>query len=401
MPKQIDSGAIVQAGFGTPFFEQLEFFRQKLNLPTEHWDDIQRAAHDRAFIVAGAMKADLLDDLQQAVFSRMADGRGLEAFRKDFRAIVGKHGWQGWTGEGSPGGFAWRTQVIYQTNMATSYSAGRYQQLTDPDYLQLRPYWRYKHADGVINPRLQHVTWNGLTLPYDHPFWKTHFPPNGWGCHCRVVPVDAREYAKAQAAGLTDPPAGWDVRDGNDNLPGIARGFDYAPGARTDDTLRQFVQEKLITHPAAITKALSRDVNRYINAQDGAAEFAARVLADRNESSPLWLGFVENFEEVSAAANQDVKGYMLLLPADAPRHVAASHGHDGKGQRPALPADYEAVPGVLAEADTLAAGGPSRHGSTTIVATKKINGETFRAVFEVLAGRKNRALSLLSLVIKN
>ena len=49
-------------GFNTPFAEQIEFFRQKLNLPTEHWDDIMRETHDRAFVVAGAMKADLLDD---------------------------------------------------------------------------------------------------------------------------------------------------------------------------------------------------------------------------------------------------------------------------------------------------------------------------------------------------
>jgi len=391
----------VQFGFGTPFFEQLEFFRKKLNLPSEHWDDIQREAHDRAFIVAGATKADLLDDLQQSVFSRMADGRGLEEFRKDFRRIVGERGWQGWTGEGSPGGFAWRTRVIYQTNMATSYAAGRYRQLTDPEYLQLRPYWRYKHADGVMNPRLQHVALNGLTLRYDHPFWKTHFPPNGWFCHCRVVPVDAREYAKAQAAGLAEPPAGWDEIDPKTGEQvGIAKGFGYTPGANADAPLRQFVQDKLITYPPAITRALSRDINRYINADERAVKWVAGVLADRSRTDPLWLGFVEDFETVSAAAEVDVKGYMVTAPADAPRHVEASHGHDGNGQRPAEPLDYEAVVDVLNEPDALTAGKLNRHGGKTVVATKKIDGETYRAVFEVLTGKKSRMLSLLSLVIK-
>lgn len=246
----------MQFGFNTPFFEQLEFFRQKLNLPTERWDDIQRSAHDRAFIVAGAMKAELLDDLQQSLFSRMADGRGYEQFHKDFRAIVAKHGWTGWTGEGSKAGEAWRTKVIYQTNMATSYAAGRYRQLTDPDYLALRPYWRYRHADGVMNPRLQHVAWNNLTLPHDHAFWQTHFAPNGWGCHCRVIAVDAREYAKAQAAGLSEPPAGWDERDAQGNLPGIAKGFDYAPGASVRRPLKDFIDEKLIRLDAPIGAAM-------------------------------------------------------------------------------------------------------------------------------------------------
>ena len=261
MPKQIDSGAIVQAGFGTPFFEQLEFFRQKLNLPTEHWDDIMRSAHDRAFVVAGAMKADLLADLHDSVGRVIGEGKSIGWFRKEFAAIVGKHGWQGWTGEGSPEGFAWRTRVIYQTNLATSYAAGRYAQLTDPELLTLRPYWRYKHADGVANPRLQHVAWNGLTLPHDHPFWQTHFPPNGWGCHCRVVAVNAREYAKSQAAGLSEPPEGWEALDGKTGEPvGIAKGFGYAPGASLGDELRGLVAGKVEKLPAPLGQALAASV---------------------------------------------------------------------------------------------------------------------------------------------
>ncbi|MDE2442099.1 MAG: head morphogenesis protein, partial [Betaproteobacteria bacterium] len=63
-------------GFGTPFAEQLDFFRAKLNLPTDRWDDIQRAAHDRAFIVAGAGEADLLADLRAAVDKAIAEGGG-------------------------------------------------------------------------------------------------------------------------------------------------------------------------------------------------------------------------------------------------------------------------------------------------------------------------------------
>uniref|UniRef100_UPI00260AED33 phage head morphogenesis protein n=1 Tax=Rhodoferax sp. TaxID=50421 RepID=UPI00260AED33 len=169
-------------GFGTPFAAQIEYLRQKLNLPTQRWDDITGRAHDKAFVVAGVAKADLLADLHTAVLTRATDGAGLNAFRKDFKAIVAKHGWTGWTGEGTTEGEAWRTRVIYQTNMATSYAAGRWAQMTDPEVVKLHPYWRYIHSDGVLNPRQQHVAWHGLTLPWDHPFWKTHFAPNGFNC---------------------------------------------------------------------------------------------------------------------------------------------------------------------------------------------------------------------------
>lgn len=223
--------ADLRIAFGTPFDEQVAFLRQKLALPTQQWDDIQRSAHDRAFVVAGATKAALLADLHAAVVKAAEEGKGLGEFRKDFKAIVAKHGWTGWTGEGSPAGEAWRTRVIYQTNMATSYAAGRYRQLTEPAFVELHPFWRYIHRDGVRHPRPLHVAWHGLTLRHDHPFWDTHFPPNGWGCGCRVTPVTKAEGLRSAKAGLDDPPQGWDAKDPKTGAPvGVDKGFDYAMG---------------------------------------------------------------------------------------------------------------------------------------------------------------------------
>ena len=45
-----------------PFSEQIAYFREKLALPSAAWDDIAGAAHDRAFMVAGAQSIDLLAD---------------------------------------------------------------------------------------------------------------------------------------------------------------------------------------------------------------------------------------------------------------------------------------------------------------------------------------------------
>lgn len=238
--------AALMFGFGTPFQEQLDFLRQKLALPTNQWDDIQRAAHDRAFVVAGAAQAAMLADLQNAVIKAAAEGKGLAEFRKDFKSIVQKHGWTGWTGEGTKAGEAWRTRVIYQTNMATSYAAGRYQQLTEPAFLKLHPYWRYIHREGAINPRPQHLAWHGLTLRHDHAFWATHFAPNGWGCGCRITPVTQSEGRRSANAGLDEPPAGWDKPDPQTGAPvGIDKGFDYAPGQNRTNLDRMLLDPKL------------------------------------------------------------------------------------------------------------------------------------------------------------
>lgn len=230
-PTQLAFNARGDGTFNKPFQEQLDFFRQKLNLPTEHYDDILKSAHDRAFVVAGAAKADLLADLRAAVDQAIAEGKSIQWFRKEFKAIVQKHGWEGWTGSDTQAGRDWRTRVIYKTNMAASYAAGRWQQLNNPDLLKSRPYWKYVHNDTVAHPRPLHQSWSGLVLKHDDPWWQAHFPPNGWGCRCRVTAVRASEYEGAEA-----PDEGVYVKEDRDGgrhvLPkGVDYGWDYAPGA--------------------------------------------------------------------------------------------------------------------------------------------------------------------------
>lgn len=224
--------------FRRPFAEQVAFFRGKLGnlVPTAMWRDIMRSQHDRAFMVAGAAKADLLADLAAAVDKAISEGESLQAFRRRFGEIVEKRGWKGWTGSESKAGTAWRTRVIYRTNMATSYAAGRLAQL------QHFPLWVYRHS-GAEHPRLQHKAWDGLTLHADHPFWQTHYPPNGWGCGCRVAGASSPDSAR-RLGGNPDydtPPAGWDARDVKGRMPGIDEGWDYMPGGTAGDALRPFV----------------------------------------------------------------------------------------------------------------------------------------------------------------
>ena len=220
----------VRATFRQPFKEQVAAFRLRLGdlVPTSRWDDISKAQHDRAFMVAGAVKADLLADLGAAVDKAISEGSGLEEFRRDFRQIVERNGWHGWTGEGTAKGEAWRTKVIYKTNMLTTMAAGRHAQLIDGNF----KFWVYEHS-GAAHPRLDHLSWNGLILPSDHPFWATHYPPNGWGCGCRVR--GARTLAGAIRVG-GDPskvlPDDWQAIDPRTGVPnGIGKGWDYAPGA--------------------------------------------------------------------------------------------------------------------------------------------------------------------------
>lgn len=243
--------------FASPFAWQVEFFRKKLDLPSERWDDIKKSAHDRGFIVAGANKADLVADLRRAIDKCVAGGKSLGWYQKNFDDIVKKHGWTGWTGEGTKAGRDWRTAITYQTNMSTSYAAGRWKQLHDPDLVKLRPYLTYHHADGVRRPRPHHLSWNGFTAPRDDPFWQTHACPNGWRCHCYLSAASERDYADAKTAGRDKPPEGWDKIDPKTGeMVGIDKGFGYAPGANANRPMKDFIDQKLINLDAPIGAAM-------------------------------------------------------------------------------------------------------------------------------------------------
>lgn len=255
----------VAAALKLPFAEQIAFFRGKLGnlVPTAKWDDLMHAEHDVAFMVAGAAKADLLADLAEAVDKAISDGETIQQFRRRFLEIIQRRGWAGFTGDDRTTdrpqggkGLAWRTRVIYETNLLTSYAAGRRAQLEDGGYT----HWMYKHSDFVQRPRPHHVALNGIVRSKDDPFWQTHYPPNGWGCRCRVLGVRGPAQARRLGgdwdkplpswAGQTDPKTGAPV--------GVDKGFAYMPGGSVVERVRALTP-KLDRLPAAPSVALIQD----------------------------------------------------------------------------------------------------------------------------------------------
>lgn len=215
---------------GLKFNEAVQYFRQKANVTSTHWTDVWRKANARAFTVAGATSEALVADFREAIDKAILKGTTLAEFRKDFDAIVKKHGWEH---NGAP---AWRAKVIYETNLSMAYSAGRYAQMTRPSVLEGFPYWQYVHS-GSLHPRLQHLAWDGLCLRADDPFWDTHWPPNGWHCGCRVRPMSKYDLERLGKSGPDEAPPiqtrPWINKVTGDvhQVPvGIDPGFDYNPG---------------------------------------------------------------------------------------------------------------------------------------------------------------------------
>jgi SPP1 gp7 family putative phage head morphogenesis protein len=205
-----------------PFGEAIDFLRQKVNLPTEKWTDLERGQHARAFTVAGATKDALLADFRQSVDRAIAEGRTLADFRKDFDRIVAAHGWS------YKGGRNWRSRVIYDTNMRMAHAAGRWAQIqaVKAD----RPYLRYV-AILDADTRADHRGWHGTIAHADDVWWHTHYPPCGWRCRCTVQVLGAGQLKAYGVMPDNLPPTPPVVINPATGTPvGIDKGFDYNVG---------------------------------------------------------------------------------------------------------------------------------------------------------------------------
>jgi hypothetical protein len=402
----------VSGVFGRPFTEQVAFFRRKLGnlVPTEFWDDMLREEHDRGFMVAGAAKADLLMDLAAAVDKAIAEGRGIEEFRRDFDAIVRRHGWTGWTGQGTVQGEAWRVKTILRTNSYTSYAAGRLAQLRASNF----KWWIYRHG-GSQEPRPQHLDWDGLMLPPDHPFWDKFYPPSDWGCSCYVVGANSNAAAR-RMGGKPDKklPDSWDRIDPKTGAPeGIGRGWDYAPGASVSGEVSA-IAGKIRLWDRMVGKAFMADLppgradvladayRSLPSTADDARRFAQRVAegsadgdAERRPLTPhrtLGLLRSDQVSQINRLIDDDVEGYDFSIDAEGAANAFRQYSGDAAKRRRSLraisPADFALLPMILSKPDLVEPSGATDAGEPLLRFIKRIGGETFIAEMAVRGGAR-------------
>lgn len=228
--------------FGTDPVEAIDFLRKKLNVPTARWTDLWHEQHSSAFMVAGAQTEALVSDFHEAVNEAISEGRTLEDFRKDFDRIVNDHGWS------YRGSRNWRSRVIFETNMRAAYAAGRWEQIQRVK--ETRPYLRYV-AVMDARTRAEHRGWHDTVLPADDPWWRTHFPPNGWNCRCTVQSLNERDLDRyGLTVNVKAPPI--EMVERIVNMPdgpravlvprGIDPGFGYRPGAMPAEAIDALIR---------------------------------------------------------------------------------------------------------------------------------------------------------------
>ena len=243
MPTPLPPGFAI--GAAQPADALAVFAERGLLEPTFNWYDVWQAEHASRFMVAGVAQADVLRLFKGELDKSLATGGSLADFRKAVLPTLQAKGWWGdvevtdpKTGEIRVTRFDdARLQLIYDTNLRQSYAAGRWAAIERNKKRQPLVMYRTMRDERV---RASHAAWDGLVLPVDHAFWRTHYPPNGWRCRCRAFGLSERDVDRYRADGVdikTTAPRSQDMpyrdpRTGETATTpfGIDPGFAYNPG---------------------------------------------------------------------------------------------------------------------------------------------------------------------------
>ncbi len=180
--------------------DAIQYFESKGLAVSFRWQDVWQEAHARAFTVAGVTKLDVLKDIQKVTADAIAKGYTQSQFVSLLKGELAKKGWWGEKEIVHPKTGEVRTikmtphrlKLIYTQNTQSAYMAGRYKQ--QMGNAKNQPFWRYVTKDDP-RTRREHKRLHGKVFRHDDPFWESHYPPNGWGCRCRIDAYDAEELA--------------------------------------------------------------------------------------------------------------------------------------------------------------------------------------------------------------
>ena len=280
--------------FKTAPKEVVEYFDRRPAVPTFDWRDIAPREHALAFTAAKTAGLDIVETIRDQVRKAVVDRQSWEAFRDELVPKLKAAGWWGERKLRDPAtgelvkaelGSLRRLRIIHWANVHSAHAAGEWQRIErTKDFLP----WLTYTASVSERKRPLHLSWVGTTLPVDDPWWRSHYPPNGWNCKCGVRQVADREagrlhkrYGKDRAPPLDERPWTHKRTGATEMIPaGIDPGWQHNPGLHRDRTLSRGLQNALDRLPEPARKEAVATLARH-----PVAEHAASGTADPNFSA--------------------------------------------------------------------------------------------------------------------
>lgn len=351
--------------FGVHFDEAIDALAKKEPVPSRRWDELTGSQRHTAFAIAGAVKVDLVTEVHGLLMDALKNGKTLADFRREFYPLMKRYGWK------IRGSLGWRTRLIFNQTMRSSRMAGKWHQIQANK--QTRPFLAYSVIDDE-RLRDAHREWRDVVLPVDHPFWHTHYPPNGWGCRCTVKSMSQRDLDRRGLV-VTEAPEivrteRLNTRTGEvlGNVPqGIDVGWDYNVGMGNIGA-EQAMSDKLTSAPKAV-----------------ANEMMASNTAFAESLAPAWAMFIRSQKTDNKRPFQTV-GILTST------QLSALNTDQNEAFAPLVTIDNSSLSGVLSD-KSLSKSLPRLFSQALALVQNKLTGER---ILVVGTERRLRALTIES-----
>ena len=352
----------------------VDYFRSKGYKITWNWQEMSTQAHAQAFTVAKATSLDVLESIQLELDRALATGTTEREFKKNLTPVLQKLGWWGKQINVNSNGDAEevrlgsprRLSTIYRTNLATAYQTGRYQQQLASS--ETHPYWQYV-ATMDDRTRAAHAALHLKVFRYDDPIWQKLYPPNGWGCRCRVR---ALTKSQVEREGLiVESSKGkletYEVSTGNDDeyQSEITRFKSANQTMRTDAGWSGNVGSAAMGSDVNIAKKLTALQNRKLSQQviqslnnaparhDAFAQWVGNILTTRRASNAIQpLGFMTDDIAEKVKKISGIEPARLFAVSEKNILHADSLKHGKTGVKLTLK-DYQSLPKLIADAQAV------------------------------------------------
>jgi hypothetical protein len=208
-----------------PFREALAFHRSRVPMTDAEFARLSSEAKLRAFTVSGLARQSSVAEAYRLAEQALESGMTMKEFRDTLSAFL-------LANEGASLSAA-RIDLIFRQAIGTARSIGRYQQMTDPDMLERRPYWMYS-----LGPDDERTTegcreLQGFVAPADSEVWNHIYPPNHFNERHSVVSLSESQ-AKGTGRMYEGPKDDqYPFVNGRRILPDP--GFDFSPGLLSSD----------------------------------------------------------------------------------------------------------------------------------------------------------------------
>ena len=356
----------------------VDYFRSKGYKVTWNWQEMAAQAHAQAFTVAKATSLDVLESIQLELDRALAMGTTEHEFKKNLTPVLQKLGWWGKQINVDSNGNAKDVQLgsprrlstIYRTNLATAYQAGRYQQQLASS--ETHPYWQYV-ATMDDRTRTAHAALHLKVFRYDDPIWQKLYPPNGWGCRCRVR---ALTESQVRREGLTvESSTGkletYEVNSGIDDATGEVYQSEVTQFKSGDQTMRTDmgwsgnvgsaamgsdvnIAKKLTTlQDRKLRQQVIQSLNNATERHDAFAQWVGNILTTRRAGNAVQpLGFMADDIAEKVKQISGIEPARLFAVSEKNILHADSLKHERTGVKLTLN-DYQSLPRLIADAQVV------------------------------------------------